>query len=269
VKKTLLFLLLVAALSFTIVLDGFAAPYSFDSNNQDWITFNVILNSYETLNETGESALWAQEADSNGYVYLNAGSSLRPRPYSIGTTTGLTDMGELNGKQLVSDFKVVGNGFQTLAGSAPTVRWVIADTSTAKHGVGTWYVSKLAVSPKLNDLTGEWQTYGMEMTADNFFLWPYGTNATGGTAATFEDVLSTYQYVGFTLISSSADNSGFGGIDVDGTWSAPDLGAYSLGSSSTFAVDNFGATSVPVPGAIWLLGSGLLGLIGVRKRYRQ
>lgn len=34
------------------------------------------------------------------------------------------------------------------------------------------------------------------------------------------------------------------------------------------AFDNFSPSSVPVPGGIWLLGSGLLGLVGI-KRYRK
>ena len=31
-------------------------------------------------------------------------------------------------------------------------------------------------------------------------------------------------------------------------------------------LDAFGANAVPIPGAVWLLGSGLLGLIGIRRR---
>jgi hypothetical protein len=39
------------------------------------------------------------------------------------------------------------------------------------------------------------------------------------------------------------------------------------GYSETFILDDFQYTSVPVPGALFLLGSGLIGLLGFRKRF--
>ncbi len=245
----------------------FAAPYDFETGNQGWVSFNVELNgagTSEQIPSTGSSAAHDVEGSGNGYIYLPATSALRPRPYSIGTTSGFSALGDLNGKTLTSDFKRMGDDFQTMAGSAPTVRWVIADTDTVAYGVGTWYVSKVGVSPSLNGLTTDWQTYGLEMTADNFFLWPHGTNAVGGTPASFEDVLSGYHYVGFTLLSSAADDSGFPGSTIGGVWSYPDLGAY---AGSRFGVDNIDVLApVPIPGALWLLGSGLLGLFAIRRR---
>jgi hypothetical protein len=42
-----------------------------------------------------------------------------------------------------------------------------------------------------------------------------------------------------------------------------DLSIWKEGSSSPF-----GANPVPVPAAVWLLGSGLIGLVGLRRRKR-
>jgi uncharacterized protein YuzE len=46
-----------------------------------------------------------------------------------------------------------------------------------------------------------------------------------------------------------------------------DVGAYGINTPGYFAMDNLNAVSaVPVPAAVWLLGSGLLGLIGMRRK---
>ena len=46
-----------------------------------------------------------------------------------------------------------------------------------------------------------------------------------------------------------------------------DVGAYGINTPGYFAMDNLNAVSaVPVPAAVWLLGSGFLGLIGIRRK---
>jgi len=44
------------------------------------------------------------------------------------------------------------------------------------------------------------------------------------------------------------------------------LAALPFGQGSNFFIDSFDATVVPVPAAVWLFGSGLLGLVGVARR---
>lgn len=44
------------------------------------------------------------------------------------------------------------------------------------------------------------------------------------------------------------------------------LTALPFGQGSNFFIDSFDATIVPVPAAVWLFGSGLLGLIGMARR---
>ena len=85
--------------------------------------------------------------------------------------------------------------------------------------------------------------------------------------------------VDINLISSlwTADISGVGstttmfnssGGDVDSLRFslAPALGGLGLDSNVFVGIDNLVVTSVPIPSAIWLFGSGLIGLIGVARR---
>jgi hypothetical protein len=52
----------------------------------------------------------------------------------------------------------------------------------------------------------------------------------------------------------------------------PEWVAISLSGYDYFAggiIDHMCVSSVPIPGAVWLLGSGLIGLIGARKKFRK
>lgn len=56
----------------------------------------------------------------------------------------------------------------------------------------------------------------------------------------------------------------FGPLDIEGDFTQGDAlyGSYGFGGPIT----EIAANPVPVPGAVWLLGSGLLGLVGIRRR---
>jgi hypothetical protein len=41
-----------------------------------------------------------------------------------------------------------------------------------------------------------------------------------------------------------------------------------MNTPAYFAMDDLESNPVPVPAAVWLLGSGLIGLIGIRRRNR-
>ncbi len=51
--------------------------------------------------------------------------------------------------------------------------------------------------------------------------------------------------------------------------SSSDVGAFGMNTPAYFAMDNLEASAVPVPAAVWLLGSGLLGLIGLRRNHQS
>ena len=50
--------------------------------------------------------------------------------------------------------------------------------------------------------------------------------------------------------------------------SSTDSGTYGMNTPSYFALDDVNGSPVPIPGAVWFLGSGLLGLFGIRRKQK-
>jgi predicted extracellular nuclease len=84
-----------------------------------------------------------------------------------------------------------------------------------------------------------------------------GTGSTGG-------------YVDLIGYGSSANfNNGKGAISNLSLTTAVfqnDAGALTVGPTSLHAQSDYNSTPTPIPAAAWLLGSGLLGLVGIRRR---
>ncbi|MCK4822507.1 DUF4465 domain-containing protein, partial [bacterium] len=78
----------------------------------------------------------------------------------------------------------------------------------------------------------------------------------------FTDNSLDYIVKGWTWL----DLSGFGNdvIGLQFALSSSDVGQWGMNTPAYFALDD--VTTVPIPGAVWLLGSGLLGLIGIRRK---
>ena len=109
--------------------------------------------------------------------------------------------------------------------------------------------------------------------ADWFLLTAYGLDGSyARTGNSVEFYLADYRF------QDSADDY----IVTDWTWvdltslgvvyglefelTSSDTGAYGMNTPAYFAMDDLEANPVPVPAAVWMLGSGLIGLVTVRRR---
>ena len=121
-------------------------------------------------------------------------------------------------------------------------------------------------------------TPGQDFTVD--FDWK-GTNGIGGVidirvfselsggGVSKTDILAggtgaglTADWTNFGLVNLTAGPDVSGGVTVEFTA----ICGADAGCFSNLAIDNVTVSAVPVPAAVWLFGSGLLGLVGVARR---
>ena len=90
-------------------------------------------------------------------------------------------------------------------------------------------------------------------TPDNFFTAYWGN--TGNTLFSGQD-LSDSAYTKYTYLQvASSTTTQFGLLYANIPW--------------FFGLDDVDVSPVPIPGAVWLLGSGIVGLIGLKRRMRK
>jgi hypothetical protein len=181
--------------------------------------------------------------------------------YQSDTTTGLTD--HVSGT-IVAD---------------PTTGVISSASFTITGGSGTAYTVASALIG--HPVTGP--AYYIHVTPTQILVTPnnpsnplgYGDlrlyGSTGVSGTNDSAILQWYTPGDPWVVGSNnwAGYTGTVGSKGSGPFFASDHGATPFtnptGSRDTMVV----ATAVPIPAAIWLLGSGLLGLIGIRRRFRK
>ncbi|HME42730.1 MAG TPA: VPLPA-CTERM sorting domain-containing protein [Syntrophorhabdales bacterium] len=209
-----------------------ASMLTFDANDGGVKTYWIDSTGYIWGTQPGFSSTGGHPG---GYISGNVGSSVDQRLYSFEVSG--TAIGNLTSQTLTVDYRSTG----TI--NAPTgadVRFYITD------GGSNFFVSSSLGGPNTGDV---WQTLRLLVNAGNF------TQVSG--TGDFATVAGNPFYVG--LLFSNGDFSSNSNLGFTST------------SGATISIDNFGTpnSAVPIPAAIWLLGSGLVGLIGIKKAVRR
>ena len=99
----------------------------------------------------------------------------------------------------------------------------------------------------------------------------FGLGALGGTSYSFaqDDYSKTQSNSNGEYTLSMADY-GLEDTLINVIWfTAPGLSIQCQNHEFSLAGVSFETTNVPVPGAVWLLGSGLIGLVGLRRNFQS
>ena len=207
---------------------------TFPTDYAGWTTYTI--NNTGSL-PLGDHALFNSPGGNlGGYIYASVPSGTdtsNTRLYSFEVSGA--GFGNLSGQTLTVDYRSTG----TINGpSGADVRLYITDGGT------NFFISSSLGSPGTG---GIWKTLSVLMNAGNFTRVGSGTVDFGAIAASPGEIGLIFGNGNF----SSNANLGFSSTD-----------------GATISIDNFGTPNVvvPIPAGFWLLGSGLAGLISVRRK---
>ena len=138
-------------------------------------------------------------------------------------------------------------------------------TWTANSYVTTY---NFGIAPR----TGNYGVFDTGTTSDRIIIssattltgvggWFVGTNAEN----VFIDLDGSYSGATISGIHQILTHDFLGVIDTNGFTSC----SIRTSSGNWFADDFTIATPIPIPGALWLLGSGLIGIVGIRKKFKK
>lgn len=122
------------------------------------------------------------------------------------------------------------------------------------------------VAQALGDLSG---ALGLTATMADFQFNPLSPNpvtvwSVDGFSFSMTSVANIFQNSTFLLLSGTGTVSKSGFETTAGTW---DFSGQTSGN--TFSWSSSSAAAVPVPAAVWLFASGLLGMIGIARRKKS
>jgi hypothetical protein len=206
-----------------------------------------------------------------------AGASLntsQPANFTVAASAALTAyINAANSSSQTLEWAVLGSQYGASNPSDPSNQTAGASIAVYDYASGTTANSKVkamtfanmsnvgnGLNGDLSTLVGSYTTGGTSYALGNpnFNVWGEGTGAVGGSTNLYGQGLDQ------SNIGLGTQTTLFG---VTGNGNAGKVQSYVLGTNLTLtSAGVLQVSSVPLPAAVWLFGSGLLGLIGVGRR---
>jgi hypothetical protein len=235
--RTLIVLLISLALVLVLPPKAEASfVEGFDSDNADWLARTI--NNSDVVADT--SATWHSSNGNPGGNISGTVDNSADRLYALWLDNASSVFGDLTGLTLRTDYKISPTVDGPREDSA--VRFFVS-IATGGHDL---FLSKYSWDP--NDYTS-WTTFQVPMVSSSFDAWPYNAEN-----KSFDEVIAAPERIGLAFVNAAGDYS-----------ASTEVGFYSSGGATIY-VDNFGA--VPLPSAILLLASGLIGIVGIRRKFK-
>ena len=191
-----------------------------------------VTPAYSNLTSTFNSDAegWTVTGGATGFTYQSAGGN--PDGY-----IKASDMSN-GGWFFIAPSSWAGNWSGYIGGSLQfdLLRTVATGAMTVNnvriYSVGNFVAWDVSINPPL----GDWTHYAVDITSSNF------DRISGISGTTFEGIMSN---VTALYIQGEFPDDGITGLD------------------------NVQINAVPIPAAVWLLGSGLVGLVAIRRRMKK
>jgi hypothetical protein len=242
---------LVAALAFAAASPTFAAIADGSTGNGQLFmsVWDPVAQTSYIRNLNVDMNTFIANGNTSGYSLSYAADSVLSGAYNLATNTNLV----YNVAALDSTGGTAVGGQRYLSTTNAT-QAVVQQTSNSNLTAGFSAVNGYVNATALNPADSSTWT-----AADSSAYFGSGFKTNWNGKASFNSTAAVGTDLNFYALQASSTS---GLAKIAGT---PSTGSWNLGTNGTLS---YSVAAVPLPPAVWLLGSGLIGMVGVARRSR-